>query len=164
MPSPLTLQTPRLDLVVESTEKVLARIDAMPPEDRAQVSAAWLARLRESGPSPWTHGFSIIERMSGAAVGSCGFKGGPDDAGTVELAYSIDPSHRGRGHAKEAAAALVMFAYEAGARRVCAHTATRFGPSTSVLAACGFRHIGDVVDPEDGPVWRWEHRFDSNGP
>jgi hypothetical protein len=25
-----------------------------------------------------------------------------------------------------------------------------------VLAKCGFRHAGTVVDPEDGVVWRWE--------
>ena len=28
--------------------------------------------------------------------------------------------------------------------------------STRVLRKCGFVHIGEVVDPEDGPVWRWE--------
>jgi RimJ/RimL family protein N-acetyltransferase len=25
-----------------------------------------------------------------------------------------------------------------------------------VLAKCGFQHIGEVIDPEDGLVWRWE--------
>ena len=28
--------------------------------------------------------------------------------------------------------------------------------STRVLLKNGFRHCGMVVDPEDGPVWRWE--------
>jgi len=28
----------------------------------------------------------------------------------------------------------------------------RWGPP----AAGGFAHLGQVVDPEDGPVWRWE--------
>ena len=23
-------------------------------------------------------------------------------------------------------------------------------------AQCGFRYVGEVVDPEDGRVWRWE--------
>jgi len=27
-----------------------------------------------------------------------------------------------------------------------------------VLTKCGFRHVADLVDPEDGPVWRWERR------
>jgi len=21
---------------------------------------------------------------------------------------------------------------------------------------CGFRHLGEVIDPKDGRVWRWE--------
>ena len=28
--------------------------------------------------------------------------------------------------------------------------------STRVLTKCGFRHVGEVMDPEDGLVWRWE--------
>ena len=154
---PLTLKTARLELRLESTEAVMARLDAMPPEDRAQVSPAWLDQLRAAAPSPWTHGFSIVERRSGNVVGSCGYKGGLDDSGAVELAYRIELSHRGRGFAKEAAAALVKFAYESGARCVRAHTLPQRGPSTSVLTSCGFQQVGEVIDPEDGLVWRWEH-------
>jgi len=25
-----------------------------------------------------------------------------------------------------------------------------------VLKHCGFAYVGAVIDPEDGPVWRWE--------
>ncbi len=28
--------------------------------------------------------------------------------------------------------------------------------SGRVLIKCGFRRIGEVIDPEDGLVWRWE--------
>ena len=154
---PLTLKTSRLELRLESTEAVIARIDAMPPEDRAQVSPVWLDQLRAGAPSPWTHGFSIVEHRSGVVVGSCGYKGGLDDLGAVELAYRIELSHRGRGFAKEAAAALVEFAYESGARCIRAHTLPERGPSASVLASCGFQQVGEVIDPEDGVVWRWEH-------
>jgi RimJ/RimL family protein N-acetyltransferase len=155
---PTILKTARLELILEDTTAVLARIDAMPPEDQAQVSPAWLQQLASSEPSPWTHGFSIVESGSGTVVGSCGFKGAPDAAGWVEIAYAIHPEHRGRGFAKEAANALVWFAYSAGATRVCAHTLQAESPSTSVLTSCGFDKIGGIVDPEDGPVWRWEHR------
>ena len=37
-----------------------------------------------------------------------------------------------------------------------AHTRPEANASTRVLAKCGFVLIGPVVDPEDGPVWRWE--------
>ena len=135
----------------------MARIDDMPPEDRAQVSSVWLDQLRANAPSPWTHGFSIVERESGFAIGSCGYKGGPDESGIVEVAYRIDPSQRGRGFAKEATAALVAFAYSSGARCIRAHTLPEPGPSASVLMSCGFQQAGKVNDPDDGVVWRWEH-------
>lgn len=157
--STLVLETPRLQLVLQSMEATLARIDAMSPEDRAQVSPDWLARLRASTPSPWTHGFAMIERESAAAVGSCGFKGPPGPDGAVEIAYGVEPAFQGRGYAKEAAAALVSFALrDDNVRLVCAHTLPHDGPSPSVLRANGFEHVGEVVDPEDGLVWRWELR------
>ena len=152
----MPLETPRLRLVLEPTEAVLARIEALPAEHRAQVSEDWLAQLRASTPGPWTHGFAIVERESGCAVGSCAFKGPPDDDGIVEIAYEIHEARRGRGYATEAAAALVKFAREAGARRVIAHTLPETNASTSVLRACGFKHAGTVDDPEDGTIWRWE--------
>ena len=30
--------------------------------------------------------------------------------------------------------------------------------SGRVLAKCGFRRVGEVIDPDDGVVWRWEIR------
>jgi RimJ/RimL family protein N-acetyltransferase len=156
--SDLVVETPRLQLVLESTEAVLARVEGMTPADRAQVSPGWLERLRATPPSPWTHGFSVIERATGSVVGFCGYKGPPDADGSVEIAYGVEESCRGRGYAKEAAAALVDFALGAGARTVCAHTLPTDGPSPSVLTACGFERVGEVVDPEDGLVWRWVFR------
>jgi len=152
----LAIETRRLRLALESTESVLARIDALSAEDRAQVSPEWLARMRDSSPTPWTHGFAILDRASGTSVGSCAFKGPPDDNGMVEIAYGIDADHRGRGYAKEAAAALVEFALGAGVRVVRAHTLLENGASARVLSSCGFAQVGEVVDPEDGLVMRWE--------
>jgi ribosomal-protein-alanine N-acetyltransferase len=157
MPSPsLMIDTPRLRLVLESTEAVLARIDAMNPADRAEVSPAWLARMRSSPPSPWTHGFGVVERATKAVVGMCAFKGPPDADGIVEIAYGIEPPHRGRGYAKETAGALTAFALGAGALHVIAHTRPENNSSVRVLRHCGYEYVGEVVDPEDGLVWRWE--------
>ena len=98
-------------------------VDAVEPApDRAEVSPDWLARMRAAEPSAWTHGFEMVEAATGATVGSCGFKGPPDAQGVVEIAYAVDPDYRGRGYAKESAAALVEFAFGAGARVVRAHT------------------------------------------
>ena len=152
------LQTERLSLVLESTDAVLARIAAMPAADQAEVSPDWLARLRAApAPSPWTHGVALVERSTGMPVGSAAFKAPPDVAGVVELAYALEPEHRGRGYAREAAEALSKYALTAGgAACVRAHTRADNPASVRVLIACGFTYIGEVVDPEDGLVQRWE--------
>ena len=128
----------------------------------AGVSPAWLAALRQSrGPDPWRYGFFVIHRVAGTAIGSAGFKGPPDSTGTVEIAYCIAPGFEGQGYATEAAAALVAFAFTtAGIELVRAHTLPASNASTRVLTKCGFRQVGAVRDPDDGPVWRWEHRRD----
>jgi [ribosomal protein S5]-alanine N-acetyltransferase len=123
-----------------------------------EVSADWLARLRSSvGPDPWRYGFFVVDRENRSAVGIAAFKGPPDAAGTVEIAYGIVPTAEGRGFATEAAGALVQFAFASeDVRLVRAHTLPTPNASTRVLEKCGFRHTGSVVDPDDGPVWRWE--------
>ena len=154
----MELQTENLTLVLPSTEEVLARIQAMSPADQAQVSPDWVARLRAAPePDPWTHGFTILHRASGEMVGSCGYKGPPDADGVVEIAYGIDAAYQDPGYATEAARALVAHALEQdGVLLVIAHTLPEPNASGRVLTKCGFRWIGEVVDPEDGPVWRWE--------
>ena len=122
------------------------------------VSAEWLARLRASGgPDPWRHGFFVVHRDVGAVIGMAAFKGPPDSNGTVEIAYGIAPRFEGQGFATEAAGALTAFAFDTPTvELVIAHTLPAANASTRVLTKCGFRFVGDVVDPEDGPVWRWE--------
>lgn len=158
--SELTIDAKHIRLVLQTPAEVLARIEALDPAERAEVSPDWLARVRAStAADPWTHGFSVVDRDTGAVVGSCGYKGPPDPAGAVEIAYGIDQVARGRGYATEAARTLVSFAFASpGVHLVRAHTRPANSASTSVLIRCGFERIGEVVDPEDGLVWRWEIR------
>jgi RimJ/RimL family protein N-acetyltransferase len=161
----VVIPTANLDLVLQTPDEVLASIEAMPPADRAEVSPDWLARVRATpAGDPWALSFSVVERGGGAIVGSCGFKGPPDADGVVELAYGIDTSRRGRGFATEAAGALARFAFASSrVRLVLAHTKPGNGASERVLAKCGFRQVGMVVDPEDGLVCRWEQRHAEPG-
>lgn len=154
----MNLQTEHLELALQSTEEVLARIRAMSPADQAEISPVWMARLRAStSANPWTHGFAITHRHEGRVIGSCGYKGPPGRDGVVEIAYAVDPEYQGRGYATEAARALVDYAWERQeVRVVVAHTLPEPSASTRVLTRCGFVHVGEVVDPEDGLVWRWE--------
>src|SRR5215468_1910074 len=151
------IPTARLDLVLQTPDEVLASIERLPPADRAEVSPDWLARVRVAAAGdPWALSFTMVERAGGVAVGSCAFKGPPDADGVVEVAYGTDPDHRGRGYATEVAGALTDFAFASGrVRLVRAHTKPDNGASARVLAKCGFRWVGEVIDPEDGLVCRW---------
>ena len=152
------IQTKTLKLVPVTLEEVRAMVEAMDPSEKAQLSADWLARLHAStSADPWTHGFLLVHRDSDIVVGKSGFKGPPAPDGVVEIAYSVVPDFQGKGYATEAAQALVAYAFSSGRVRVVrAHTLPESNASTRVLAKCGFRHIGEVIDPEDGLVWRWE--------
>lgn len=154
----VSIPTPNLDLVLQTPEQVLAYIETMPAADRAEVSPDWIARVRQTpAGDPFALAFSIVERSSGSAIGSCAFKGPPDADREVELAYGIDESHRCRGFATEAAKALAEFALARGrVRLVKAHTRPDNGASSRVLIKCGFLRVGEVMDPEDGLVVRWE--------
>jgi [ribosomal protein S5]-alanine N-acetyltransferase len=162
----VVIPTARLDLILQTPDEVLASTAAMPPEERAEVSPGWLEQVRATpAGDPWALGFSIIERSSGEVVGNCGFKGPPDTDGVVELAYGISVGHRGRGYATEAAGALAGFALADGrVRRVRAHTMPDGGASARVLVKCGFEQVGEVVDPEDGLVRRWERTREAADP
>ncbi|MGL4462402.1 MAG: GNAT family N-acetyltransferase [Planctomycetia bacterium] len=158
--STLVVPTARLDLVLQTPDETLAWVASLPPADRAEVSPDWIERVRRTSVGdPWSLSFIVVERASGVTVGGCAFKGPPDGDGEVELAYGIEPPHQNRGFATELAEALTGFALaDDRVRTVRAHTKTDDGASARVLTKCGFQHVGEVVDPEDGLVCRWERR------
>ena len=120
----------------------------------------WIARVRSSSPGDvWALSFNMIERQSGSQVGVCAFKGPPDAEAMVEIAYGVDEPFRGRGYATQAAEALTQYALGSGAVTVVhAHTLAANDASVRTLVKAGFTRIGDVIDPDDGPVVRWERR------
>ena len=152
------VQTQSLKLVPQTREEVRAYVEQMQPHERAEVSRAWLALLDGSSAiDPWIHGFVLVHRNTDSVIGKCGFKGPPGADGVVEIAYGVAPEHQGKGYATEAAQALVTYAFSSGqVRVVLAHTLPDSNASKRVLAKNGFRHTGEVIDPDDGLVWRWE--------
>jgi RimJ/RimL family protein N-acetyltransferase len=123
-----------------------------------EVSPEFLARQEAAeGADEWLHGFAIVEIEEEKVIGMCGYKGPPAEDGSVEIAYGLAPAYRGRGYATESTFELVKRAFSSGSvRRVLAHTLPGPNASTKVLVRCGFAHLGEVTDPEDGLVWRWE--------
>jgi ribosomal-protein-alanine N-acetyltransferase len=125
------------------------------PKPAREMLAQTIALLtRDPRPDPWG---CYLARSDGTFVGTCAFKSAPDAAGEVEIAYMTFPAFEGRGHATAMAAALVQTAEAAGARPI-AHTLPAENASTRVLCRNDFAFAGEVTDPEDGLVWRWERR------
>jgi ribosomal-protein-alanine N-acetyltransferase len=110
---------------------------------------------RDPRPDPWG---SYLAYEGETPVGICAFKSAPGPDGTVEIAYMTFPAFERRGHAAAMAGALTDIAFAAGAPLVIAHTLSQENASTRALRRNGFAHAGDTIDPEDGPVWRWERR------
>lgn len=154
----MQIETDRLTLNLDSLDEARARVAEFPEEIQAQLSAEWLALLdAATHADPWVLGFTMVRRSDGAVVGQCGFKGPPSPEGAVEIAYGVEPDEQGHGYATEAAGGMTEFAFQHEAvRLVRAHTLPESSASKRVLTKCGFTHTGEVVDPDDGPVWRWE--------
>jgi RimJ/RimL family protein N-acetyltransferase len=120
----------------------------------AEQSRAFAAR---AGVFPPWGGYLAVDAATRAVVGTCSFKGPPDGEGAVEIAYFTFPGHEGRGYATAMADALRRRAANGDAVRVVrAHTAPERNASARILEKLGFRHLGPVIDPEDGSIWRWE--------
>jgi [ribosomal protein S5]-alanine N-acetyltransferase len=170
----MTPETRRLRLLPYSPAHYLALIDGVEPFERlvglraapglrdfivsAEVSPAWLARLRAATAADvWEHGFGISHKADGLVIGNVGFKGPPDAEGIVEIAYGVVPTYERQGIATEAAGAMIAFAAgDQCVRRIRAHTLPTNPGSIRVLEKNGFVSFGEVIDPEDGPVSRFE--------
>ena len=176
----MSIETPNLTLRPFPPRHQLALIEGTPPFAELfgmpaaeglrdmftidAVSPTWLATLRDATETdPWAHGFAVIHRADQRVIGGAGFKGAPDEQGTVEIAYGIVPGYRRRGYATEAARGLIEFALSSGrVGLLCAHTLPEHNPSTRILTQCGFTFAGEINDPQDGLIWRWERAIPSS--
>jgi RimJ/RimL family protein N-acetyltransferase len=131
-----------------------------PPPENDEQSMTFFTEYMEQHPDAvgWAAWYILLDGAGRrkTAIGTCGFKGGPDDSGTAETGYSILPEHQRRGYAPEAVAALVGWAFShPGVNRVIAHTFPDLRQSIRVLEKCGFVSAG--AGTEDGTV-RFERR------
>lgn len=124
-----------------------------PAGARAMLEQTVELLTRDPRPDPWG---SYLAGADGATIGICAFKAAPDAQGEVEIAYMTFPAFEGQGHATAMAGALVEVAAAGGAAMAIAHTLPEENASGRALLRNGFVHAGEVIDPEDGLVWRWE--------
>lgn len=108
-------------------------------------TAEALRALAEHGAAGGDGGWLIV--ASGEVVGECGWRGGADGAGDVEIGYGLAPAARGEGLGTEAVGVLVAWAErQAGVRRVVARTRVGNDASRRLL-----RRLGFVEEPDDPP-------------
>ena len=99
--------------------------------------------------------YLCIDKGTNTLVGNGGYKGPPSES-AVEIGYEIAPSFRGNGLATEFAGALVKNAFtDQRVTRVFAHTLSTRNASTRVLEKCGFNWVEELIDSEEGGIWRW---------
>ncbi|MBS1705472.1 MAG: GNAT family N-acetyltransferase [Armatimonadetes bacterium] len=125
------------------------RPDALLPEDFLRP---WAQQML---PFPDWLGFWVI--LGSEVVGSGGYKDAPRDR-WVEIGYGIHESCWGQGAATALCQRMVEHAFAHGVTTVRAHTLPDGHASQAVLRKNGFELIGEVVEPEDGLVLRWERR------
>lgn len=103
----------------------------------------------------WT--YLPVHKADNKLIGSCGYKGHPDETGAVEIGYEIKTEYRNTGLATELANALVSNAFtNEEVISVQAHTLGETNPSTKVLSKCGFQKTQEIQDEENGLLWKWE--------
>lgn len=114
----------------------------------------FLARVPRD--DPWG-AYLAVSEPSRLVVGGCAFKSGPTTERTIEIAYFTAPANEGRGYATAMARELCRIASESRQiATVIAHTLPEPNASNGLLQKVGFHKIREVIDPEDGPVWRFE--------
>jgi RimJ/RimL family protein N-acetyltransferase len=120
--------------------------------DRARWIFGYRAEQIAKDPSaaPWITRAAVSE-PDGTVVGDAGFHGPPDEAGTVEVGYTVVPRYRRQGYARAMLAALLARAAdEPGVRTVRASVRPDNTASLATIAGFGFTRVGDQTDERDG--------------
>jgi ribosomal-protein-alanine N-acetyltransferase len=173
--SAIRLRTPRLELTAATlalaeaeladrgafARMLGARVPAeWPPETAADALPLFLGWLRERPDwYGWLAWYGVLVDETGKTlVGGCGFLGGPDDGGMVEMGYSVLPRFQRLGIATEMVTALIARAFEdASVARIEAETSPENAGSWRILAHAGFVSAGAGREP--GSVRLCRERF-----
>lgn len=114
----------------------------------------WRYRVDQLASDPACAGWLtqiVVAEPEGAVVGYAGFHGPPDEAGRVELGYSVAPVHRRQGYARAMLTALLhRAAAEARVRTVRVSISPDNTASLATISGFGFVAVGEQWDEEDG--------------
>ncbi|MEU6948467.1 GNAT family N-acetyltransferase [Streptomyces sp. NPDC046316] len=139
------------DLAGGSAEAGVA-LDEYFVSDRSRWIFGYRADQLAKDPSaaPWIARAAVSE-PDGTVVGDAGFHGPPDEAGVVEVGYTVAPVYRRQGYARAMLKALlVRAAAEPGVRTVRATIRSDNTASLATVAGFGFTRVGERGNERDG--------------
>ncbi|MEV3858821.1 GNAT family N-acetyltransferase [Streptomyces sp. NPDC050095] len=112
--------------------------------DRDPSAAPWLTR-------------AVVSEPDGTVIGDAGFHGPPDEAGVLEIGYTVVPPYRRRGYARAMVRALLdRAAAEPGVRTVRATIRSDNEASLATLAGFGFTRVGEKGNESEGIAFVFE--------
>lgn len=130
------------------------------PEFFASEGWLWGLRLQQITNVPSSARWYVRAAVTvpgSVVVGHAGFHGPPDEAGMVEIGYTVNPDLRGRGYGRAIIAALIAEASaDPTVRIIRASISPTNAASLALVARARFRRVGDQWDDEDGLEWVFE--------
>ena len=150
-----------LELALAGNQQLSEYIDVTVPDNWTEFGLGAIKYSLEKlktgeSESGWLTYLSI-HKADITLIGSCGYKGQPNENKVVEIGYEIKTEYRNRGLATELTKALVINAFNfESVNSIQAHTQAEVNASTKVLTKCGFQKIAEFEDKEDGTLWKWE--------
>jgi ribosomal-protein-alanine N-acetyltransferase len=144
-----------------NVEEASATIGLTLPDTWPDIPGILALRLQQleadSGLQPWLLR-AISLRESGEMIGHIGFHTAPGaeyldewSPGGAEFGFTVFPSHRRKGYAREASEALIKWAHEVhGVTSFVLTISPMNHPSQALAASLGFARIGEHVDDVDG--------------
>jgi ribosomal-protein-alanine N-acetyltransferase len=181
------IHSPRLDLIpmTPSFLRASLRCDlpqaerelkaSVPPEWPGELADVLSLRLRQLDDEPALQQWlarAMVHRGAGIMIGHIGFHTAPGaeylrpfSPGGVELGFTVFPSFRQQGYAREACIALMRWArgvHDVGSFVVSIRPDNV--PSQALAAQLGFVRVGSHIDEVDGLEEVLEYRVLSDGP
>jgi RimJ/RimL family protein N-acetyltransferase len=164
------IQTPRLqllscsleyfELLLQSNDHLADLLGISIPDNWTEYPEMVLVAYDKLRNNPSMLGwffYLVIHRNDKCLIGAGGFKGKPNEDGTVEIGYEITPSYRENGLGTEMAEGLIRFAFgHSYVNNVIAHTEEEYSPSIKILQKVGMKFVGAVKNKEGEELWKWQ--------
>ena len=164
-----SLQTSRLRIVsltLTQLQLFITDLPALEAELRLSISRDVLTkRVRrairmklkrmirtDESQHPWQTYWLVIVREDNFGAGLAGFKGVPNESGSTEIGYGINPAYQNKGYTSEAVRALVEWAFQYPFCKVITATTVENPASRRLLEKLG-AHL--VADDEATSSWEF---------